>query len=284
MAHPLATKAIGAGRVKNDAVDAATLAHLLRTNLLPEAWIAPPEVRELRRLVRMRASLVRVRSRLKCQVHAICADAGVSVPASDLRQAREGLERGVDIEVDPVDGLPGFIEQHPAGGDGFEHVLVERAVPLTTLDQRLLGVAPPRDVDDQALDAQFPDVRVPDGARMDGQPRRRSIAPVDLVLEVGYRAGRAHALDELHSAGRVDPGRARVADRRHQHLLGRVVPEHASASEVDRKRPSAGGGAEDPLDGAFEQIAILLLVPGPGVFGAPVRAVVEAASGSLSCR
>jgi transposase len=71
MAHPLATKAIGAGRVKNDAVDAATLAHLLRTNLLPEAWVAPPDVRELRRLVRMRASLVRVRSRLKCQVHAI---------------------------------------------------------------------------------------------------------------------------------------------------------------------------------------------------------------------
>src|ERR1019366_4833667 len=84
MAHPLATKAIGAGRVKNDAIDARTLAHLLRTNLLPEAWIAPPEVRELRRLVRMRASLVRVRSRLKCQVHAICADAGVPVTASDL--------------------------------------------------------------------------------------------------------------------------------------------------------------------------------------------------------
>ena len=33
MAHPLATKAIGAGRVKNDAIDARTLAHLLRTNL-----------------------------------------------------------------------------------------------------------------------------------------------------------------------------------------------------------------------------------------------------------
>ena len=59
MAHPLATKAIGAGRVKNDAVDAATLAHLLRTKLLPEAWTAPPEVREFRRLVRMRESACR---------------------------------------------------------------------------------------------------------------------------------------------------------------------------------------------------------------------------------
>jgi hypothetical protein len=35
MAHPLATKAISFARVKNDAVDAKTLAHLLRTNLLP---------------------------------------------------------------------------------------------------------------------------------------------------------------------------------------------------------------------------------------------------------
>jgi transposase len=94
MAHPLATKAIGAGRVKNDSIDAATLAHLLRTNLLPEAWIAPPEVREPRRLVRQRASLVRIRSRLKCQVHAVCADAGIPVAASDLfgRAGRTSLE------------------------------------------------------------------------------------------------------------------------------------------------------------------------------------------------
>jgi len=94
MAHPLATKAIGAGRVKNDAIDARTLAHLLRTNLLPEAWIAPPEVREARRLVRMRASLVRVRSRLKCQVHAICADLGLPIEVSDLFgvRGRELLE------------------------------------------------------------------------------------------------------------------------------------------------------------------------------------------------
>jgi hypothetical protein len=55
MAHPLATRAIATARVKNDEVDARTLAHLLRTNLLPEAWIAPLEVREARRLVRMRA-------------------------------------------------------------------------------------------------------------------------------------------------------------------------------------------------------------------------------------
>ena len=39
LAHPLRTKAIASARVKTDAVDARTLAHLLRTDLLPEAYI-----------------------------------------------------------------------------------------------------------------------------------------------------------------------------------------------------------------------------------------------------
>jgi transposase len=84
MAHPLATKAIANARVKNDAVDAKTLAHLLRAGMLPEAWAAPLEVREARRLVRMRTSLVRMRSRIRAQVHAVLAEHGVSTPMSDL--------------------------------------------------------------------------------------------------------------------------------------------------------------------------------------------------------
>ncbi|MGZ3303805.1 MAG: IS110 family RNA-guided transposase [Isosphaeraceae bacterium] len=84
MAHPLGTKAISSARVKNDAVDAKTLAHLLRTKLLPEAWMAPPEIREARRLVRSRVSLTRIRSRLKCQIHVILADFRISSPVSDL--------------------------------------------------------------------------------------------------------------------------------------------------------------------------------------------------------
>jgi transposase len=84
MAHPLATKAISSARVKNDKVDAKTLAHLLRTNLLPEAWAAPPEVRDARRLARSRISLARISSRLKCQTHALLADQGILPPMSDL--------------------------------------------------------------------------------------------------------------------------------------------------------------------------------------------------------
>ena len=62
LAHPLRTRAIAAARVKTDAVDARTLAHLLRTGLLPEAYIAPPELRDLRELLRHRATLVHLRT------------------------------------------------------------------------------------------------------------------------------------------------------------------------------------------------------------------------------
>jgi transposase len=51
---------------------------------LPEAWLAPPAVRELRELVRYRAKLVALRSGLKAQVHAVLAKQGVRVSMSDL--------------------------------------------------------------------------------------------------------------------------------------------------------------------------------------------------------
>jgi transposase len=70
--------------VKNDFRDAADLADLLRLGRLPEGWIAPPEVRELRELVRHRAKLVAIRSGWKCQVHAVVATCGIPVRMSDL--------------------------------------------------------------------------------------------------------------------------------------------------------------------------------------------------------
>ena len=84
LAHPLGVKAFSYRRVKNDEKDAADLADLLRMGRLPEAWIAPPEVRELRELTRYRIKLVRLRSSGKAQVHAVLAKRGIAVTCSDL--------------------------------------------------------------------------------------------------------------------------------------------------------------------------------------------------------
>jgi transposase len=64
LVHPLRCKAIASARLKNEKVDAAILAQLLRADLLPEAWIAPPAVRRLCALLRHRISLVRLGTQL----------------------------------------------------------------------------------------------------------------------------------------------------------------------------------------------------------------------------
>lgn len=84
LAHPLGVKGFGYRRVKNDERDAEDLVDLLRMGRLPEAWAAPPEVRELRELVRQRQKLVQRRSGIKAQVHAVLGKLGVAIPVSDL--------------------------------------------------------------------------------------------------------------------------------------------------------------------------------------------------------
>jgi len=84
LAHPLRTRAIAAARVKTDAIDARTLAQLLRCGMLPEAYVAPRELRDLRELLRHRATLTRMRSAVKNRVHAILAKHGIIHQHSDL--------------------------------------------------------------------------------------------------------------------------------------------------------------------------------------------------------
>ena len=70
--------------MKTDAVDARTLAHLLRTDLLPEAYVAPRELRELRELLRHHIALTRLRTALKNRVHALLARQGVQHGRAEL--------------------------------------------------------------------------------------------------------------------------------------------------------------------------------------------------------
>ena len=92
LVHPLRCKAIASARLKNDKVDAAILAQLLRADLLPEAWIAPPEVRQLRALLRHRVGLVRLGTQLRNRIHAVAADHGYdrSAPATGPGRAAAG--------------------------------------------------------------------------------------------------------------------------------------------------------------------------------------------------
>jgi transposase len=84
LAHPLGVKAFSHRRVKNDELDARDLADLLRMGRLPEAWIAPGEIRELREITRYRGKLVQLRTSCKDQVHGVLAKLGIEVTCSDI--------------------------------------------------------------------------------------------------------------------------------------------------------------------------------------------------------
>ena len=71
-------------RVKNDVRDATALANRLRQNDLPESWIAPPAVREMREIVRYRAKLTALRTSAKAQIHAVMAKHGFLPELDDM--------------------------------------------------------------------------------------------------------------------------------------------------------------------------------------------------------
>ena len=57
-------KAIHGTKSKNDRIDSKKIAHLLRSNLLPEAYTCGPEIRPIRDLMRRRIHFVRQRAKL----------------------------------------------------------------------------------------------------------------------------------------------------------------------------------------------------------------------------
>jgi transposase len=71
MAHPYKTKAIAEARIKTDTLDAATLVHLLRADLIVEAYAPDRATRDKKNLLRYRSALVKSRTMLKNRVHAL---------------------------------------------------------------------------------------------------------------------------------------------------------------------------------------------------------------------
>jgi transposase len=84
LSHPLRTKAIAYAKVKTDKVDSATLAHLLRSDLLPLSYVPEKPVRLNRGLLRYRASLVKIQTRIKNKIHTILAKNNLSHDFTDL--------------------------------------------------------------------------------------------------------------------------------------------------------------------------------------------------------
>ena len=78
VAHPPMLKAIAAAKKKNDKVDARMIADLLRCNLLPECYMAPVMIRDLRRMLRYRNLVVRQTTRMKNRIAGLLMETGTA--------------------------------------------------------------------------------------------------------------------------------------------------------------------------------------------------------------
>ena len=78
VAHPEMLKAITAAKKKNDRADAEKIADLLRVNLLPECYMAPVQLRELRRILRYRNMVVHTAVRMKNKISGLLMEVGAT--------------------------------------------------------------------------------------------------------------------------------------------------------------------------------------------------------------
>lgn len=86
--HPARIKAISAAKHKNDAVDAKTLANLLRADLFPQCYMASTRVRELRRVLRYRNFVVRQSICMKNKTTGILMETGVEYDAKRVHHKK----------------------------------------------------------------------------------------------------------------------------------------------------------------------------------------------------
>jgi len=102
LAHALYLKAIHGGKNKNDRIDSEKIAHLLRSNLIPPAYVYPAERRPLRALLRQRLVYVWRRAELLARIssHQLAHN---RTPARQTRRIRDPWEEELlAAEDDPL--------------------------------------------------------------------------------------------------------------------------------------------------------------------------------------
>ena len=105
LAHALEVKKRMPGRNKTDRLDARGLALLLRNGALPEVWIPPARLLDLRDLMRTRLSVRQQGSMLKCRILAALRRYGVRdyTDRADLFAIKSRAKLGVSIARMPTE-------------------------------------------------------------------------------------------------------------------------------------------------------------------------------------
>jgi transposase len=139
VSNPRKTRAIAEAKVKTDKVDARILAQLLAADFLPGTWVADDRTRIRRRLVMRRTHLVRQRTRVKNQVHAILArNLAPTCPHADLfsRVGRRWLAAQA-LPVDERRSVEALLRQLDFHTD--EQAAVDRDIAVEAIDDPVVA-------------------------------------------------------------------------------------------------------------------------------------------------
>jgi len=96
LSNPVKTRAIASAKIKTDKLDAVKLADLLRGGYIAECYVPNKRIMGLRDIVRHRAALVRMRTKLKNKVHGITVMNGIDDDASEVERTGTFTKRHMD--------------------------------------------------------------------------------------------------------------------------------------------------------------------------------------------
>jgi transposase len=216
ISNPQKTRAIAEAKVKTDKVDARILAQLLAADFLPPVWLPDERTRSLRRQVTRRAHLVRQRTRIKNQVHAILArNLAPTPPMTDLfgRSGRHWLSRQV-LPADERSTVAALLRQ--LDFHGTELAVVDKELAIEALADPIV-------------------------ARLMTIPGVDAIAGISIVAAVGdfTRFTDAHKLvayvglnPKVRQSGNSAPVHGRISKAGRAHVRGVLVEAAWSASRA----------------------------------------------------
>jgi len=139
MGHPARMKAITAGKKKSDAIDASTIADLLRCDLLPTCYVLPPELRDLRRLLRYRHLVVQESVRMQNKMAGLLMESGTPFDKDKLHGKKyfTALVKSLQEVPESVKDLLRMSRSSMEMFQATQKQLVERLLSEPALEQRV---------------------------------------------------------------------------------------------------------------------------------------------------
>lgn len=240
---------------KTDRVDAARIAELLQYGLLRGSFVPPPEIRELRDLVRMRTQWVRDRNRVSNRIHRLLETANVKVSSvlgkvtgQTFRSILEGLATARTLPVESLALLARSkrvrdkqeqLRKALRGCLLTEHFRFQLGELLGELDRLTAKLA--------VMEARISERMQPHAEairRLCEIPGVGLLTAWTLIAEIGTDMSRFPSAGHLASWCGLCPGNAESAGKRHsgrttkgnRHVRAALVESAWAAARINRKR------------------------------------------------